>query len=714
MRSRSIVSVTLVLSSLVLLLAGLAAYRSNLTLAAATASIVRTNETKLALERALSLLRDAEIGQRGYLLTRRTEYLAPYDQALAQTANELRELDRLVAGDTAAERSLDELKALVQVKSDELARTIELQRNGAATDALAAVLTDTGRFAMDEIRAITERMQEDQDRKLGAQIEAERSARTAAVRSLVALTGLAIAILVVLVVVVRRDSARRRASEQRLVTTLRSIGDAVITTDEKGIVSLINSVAEALTGWRSGESLGKHLDEVFRIINEESRATVESPVARVLRDGRVSGLANHTLLIRRDGKETPIEDSAAPIIDEEGGLLGVVLVFRDATETRAAEQTLRDADRRKNEFLAVLAHELRNPLAPIRQAAQIAHSASATPAQIGWSYDVIERQVGHMARLLDDLLDVSRITRGTLEVRRSRVELGSVIEAATEMARPLIDARRHTLQLDVTGEPLPLDADPLRIAQVIGNLLTNAAKYTPAGGRIRLSAERSGDFAAVRIVDNGVGLSRESLSNIFQMFVQIASPLDRDEGGLGIGLALSKGLVELHGGTVTASSPGAGKGSEFVVRLPLAREPARATPAKLFATAAQRESGLRILVADDNRDAAASLAALLELEGHRVDVVNDGAAALSAIEKSRPHIALLDIGMPNVNGYDVAKRVRASEWGERITLVAVTGWGQETDRDRAFAAGFDEHWVKPVEPSVALKLCNATAVRRTS
>jgi PAS domain S-box-containing protein len=711
MGSRSIASITLLLSSIVVLLAGLATYRANVALEAASRDLRSTSETQLVLEHTLSVLRDAETGQRGYLLTHRAEYLAPYEQAIEQIRTQLGALATLLADDPVAQRSLDELEALVQVKTEEITRTVELERSGASAEALAVVLTDAGRFAMGEIRAVIQRMQADQARKLDAQLASERSARTAAVRSIVALTMLAIGILIVFVLVVRRDAARRRASEQRLATTLHSIGEAVIATDEKGIVNLTNPVAEALTGWKAREALGKQLDEVFRVINEESRATVESTVAKVLREGRVVGLTNHSLLIRRDGVETPIEQSAAPIVDEHGRILGVVLIFRDATGARAAQQALHDADRRKNEFLSVLAHELRNPLAPIRQAAQIARSASATPAQLGWSTEVIERQIGHMARLLDDLLDVSRITRGTLEVRKSRVELASVIEAAIEMARPLIDARNHSLHLDVSKEPLPLDADPLRIAQVIANLISNAAKYTRPGGRIRVSAEHAGDYAVVRIVDNGAGLSREALGTIFQMFAQVASPLDRDEGGLGIGLALSKGLVELHAGTIEASSPGPGHGSEFVVRLPLARE-RRADAAKPPVAALKRSTRVRIVVADDNHDTAASLAALLELGGHEVAVVNDGAAALDAIQRSRPDIALLDIGMPSLNGYDIAKRVRAADWGGAITLVAVTGWGQETDKDQAFEAGFDHHWVKPVEPSIALELCNATAARR--
>ena len=274
--------------------------------------------------------------------------------------------------------------------------------------------------------------------------------------------------MILLAYVVRRDSARLRLSEERLVTTLRSIGDAVIATDERGTVTMINPVAEKLTGWLQAQAAGKPLDEIFRIVNEQTRETVESPVTKVLRKGGIVGLANHTVLIHKAGHETAIEDSGAPICDDSGAVTGVVLVFRDATEERAAKNALQLADRRKDEFLATLAHELRNPLAPIRQAAAVAAHAGTTPEQIRWSHSVIERQAEHMARLLDDLLDVSRITRGRLEVRRARVALRSVVDAAVETARPAIDAGRHALSVDLPDEPLMLDADAMRISQVLG------------------------------------------------------------------------------------------------------------------------------------------------------------------------------------------------------------------------------------------------------
>jgi PAS domain S-box-containing protein len=373
-----------------------------------------------------------------------------------------------------------------------------------------------------------------------------------------------------LVYIVRRDTARVRASENRLAITLRSIGDAVIATDAQGTVTMLNPVAEVLTGWAEAHAIARPLDRVFRIINENTREKVESPVSKVLREGGIVGLANHTVLVRPDGTETAIEDSGAPILDDAGHTTGVVLVFRDATQERAAEKALRDADRRKDEFLATLAHELRNPLAPIRQAAATAGHAAAKPEQVSWSLGVIQRQVAHMARLLDDLLDMSRITRGHLEVRRARVQLASIFDSAIEIAQPAIHAGKHELSVELPGDPLELDVDALRISQVLGNLLTNAARYTPPGGSIRLTAERAGDDAVMRVIDNGIGLAPPDLPRIFEMFTQVAPSPDRPNSGLGIGLALSKALVELHGGSIEARSAGPGQGSEFIVRLALA------------------------------------------------------------------------------------------------------------------------------------------------
>ena len=483
--SRSIVRVTATISIIALATAGFVTYRAAQDLSRASQALVHTKDVTLALERTLSMLRDAETGQRGYLLTGQPEYLEPYMSGLTQIRDHLDKLVGLMGNDPDAERSLTRLSELVRLRIELLHEGVALTQTG-EPDATREGRMLEGKSRMDLVRGVIAEMQLEQEERLSRQLVAFNVARTATIRTAIVTTLVAIAVLGVLLYIVRRDSARVRVSEERLATTLRSIGEGVIATDANGVVMVMNPVAEALTGWRASDAVRSHMDEVFRIVNEETRATVESPVGRVLREGGIVGLANHTLLLRRDGVETPIEDSAAPIVDHHGEVIGVVLVFRDATESRAAERAREEADRRKDEFLAVLAHELRNPLAPIRQAAQIARSPGVTDQQVEWSYEVIDRQIGHMARLLDDLMDVSRITRGILEVRRSTVELSSIIDAAIEMARPLIDSREHTLTSDVPEEPLTLDADPLRLAQVIGNLLTNAAKFTARGGRIEL------------------------------------------------------------------------------------------------------------------------------------------------------------------------------------------------------------------------------------
>jgi signal transduction histidine kinase/ActR/RegA family two-component response regulator len=380
----------------------------------------------------------------------------------------------------------------------------------------------------------------------------------------------------------------------------------------------------------------------------------------------------------------------------------VALWFTDITMRKNDERLLQEADRRKDEFLATLAHELRNPLAPIRQASAVSRLPQATEAQKRWSHEVIERQVRHMALLLDDLLDVSRITRGRLELRRGANALSEMIAAAVETAHPLIDSRHHELDVVLPQAPVLMQADPLRVSQVVANLLTNAAKYTDPNGRIRLVAALDGDDVVIEVSDNGIGIAPESLPAVFDMFTQLRGTGDR-ASGLGIGLALSKGLVELHGGTIAVRSEGGGRGSVFTVRLPRGDMPEPA-PAAGDGREPRAASARRILVADDNRDAAESLAALLELEGHQVTLAYDGADALAAYDRVRPQVCLLDIGMPYRTGNEVATEIRAREDGGLPTLVAITGWGQDADRSQALAAGFDHHMTKPVDPAQLLRL----------
>jgi PAS domain S-box-containing protein len=377
--------------------------------------------------------------------------------------------------------------------------------------------------------------------------------------------------------------------------------------------------------------------------------------------------------------------------------------FADITRRKQQERELVEADRRKDEFLATLAHELRNPLAPIRQAASIARNEQATEAQRRWSHNVIERQVQHMSLLLDDLLDVSRITHGTLQLRKQQTDVQSIVSAAVETARPLIDERHHRLLVEVP-QNLQVHGDPLRLAQVLSNLLTNAAKYTNPQGTVRVTAARAGGDLLVTVEDSGIGIAAEDLTRVFGMFSQVRAAQEHAAGGLGIGLALARGIVELHGGRIEAASAGTGKGSRFTMRIPGASEVVVPTAESRAVVRGSAGANRRILLADDNRDAAESLAIILRLEGHDVELAHDGAAALKAYSQHRPDVALLDIGMPAQDGYEVARQIRAHPGGERVLLIAITGWAQDSDKTRSRAAGFDHHLTKPIEPEVLIEL----------
>jgi len=368
-------------------------------------------------------------------------------------------------------------------------------------------------------------------------------------------------------------------------------------------------------------------------------------------------------------------------------------------ERARAEQALKEADRHKDEFLAMLAHELRNPLAPIRNAVHLMKIKMLDDPQVALSRDIIERQLSHLTRLVDDLLDVSRITRGKINLTRQRLDVGDLIDRAVETVEPAIQARRHRLSIDIMDRTHAVYGDPLRLTQAIANILGNAAKYTECGGQIHVRSRRCNREIEIRVRDTGIGIAPEVLPRIFDLFTQLDHRMERSQSGLGIGLALVRRLVEMHGGTVTAHSEGPGCGSEFVVRLPLSIERAVTAEGQLCEPDRQTRAaeGRRILIADDNADALESLAALLSLNGHQVLRAADGEAALRVAEGFKPEVALLDIGMPGVDGYEVARRIRTLEGGREIMLVALTGWGQESDRKRAQEAGFDAHLTKPVD-----------------
>jgi PAS domain S-box-containing protein len=413
-------------------------------------------------------------------------------------------------------------------------------------------------------------------------------------------------------------------------------------------------------------------------------------------------------IVRGDGGLGWISHRGHTRYDAEGRPVRHFGIAMEVTERKAAEEALRDADRQKDLFIATLAHELRNPLAPMRNAVSLLRQSAVHDPQVAWCRDVIDRQLGHLAHLLEDLLDVSRMARGQVRLRLETLAVATVIDRAVEIARPAIDAASHELRLAVAPAPRFGSGDLTRLAQVFSNLLINAAKYTGERGVITLTARADGDEVEVSVTDTGIGLSAEQLPQIFEMFGQLASAIDRSQGGLGIGLSLARRLVEMHGGKIAARSAGPGRGSEFTVRLPLLRDAAGAASGAAPAVAPRADPAWRILIADDLPDSADTLGLLLEAMGHETRVAYDGEEAIAIAEGFRPDVVVLDLGMPRLNGYDTCRRIRAAPWGRGVTLVAQTGWGQGQDRRRTEEAGFDHHIVKPIDVDRLLALLRAT------
>jgi PAS domain S-box-containing protein len=760
----------------------------------------------------------------------------------------------------------------------------------------------------------------------------------------------------------KRIEAMLYEQRESLRVTLASIGDAVISTDRDGQVTFMNPVAEELTGWRQEEALRRPLTDIFKILNEETRKPVENPVAKVLQQGVIIGLANHTLLIARDGTERPIDDSAAPIRDSQGNILGVILIFRDVTERRRAEEAnlrlaaivessddaiigktldgiimswnagaerifgysaeevlgrhisilappersdeipkilerirsgeridhyetirrrkdgqririsltvspirdasgkiigiskiarditerkraeeelrkseeqlraifnqttvgiaqtdltgrflfvnqryceivgrpteevlrlrmqdlthpedlphnlalfermiaggpafvlekryirpdgsyvwvsssvsvvkdpqghpqytivvvqditdrkkaeeaIKEANRRKDEFLAMLAHELRNPLAPISNTLKLMQLRGIQDPVLKRSLDIMDRQVQHLTRLVDDLLDISRITQGKITLRKEPVELRTLLTHAVETSRSLIETHQHELLVSLPERPIYVEVDPIRLEQVVVNLLTNAAKYTDPGGRIGLICESEEDQVVIRVWDTGIGIPSEMLDQIFDLFTQIDQSLARSRGGLGIGLTLVRSLVEMHGGSVSAYSAGLDQGSEFVVRLPISPKTPLEQPHVISETTKRDQQRLRILVVDDNIDAAVTLGEMLELWGHEVRVVYDGLSAIETASTYQPDIIILDIGLPRMNGYEVARKLRQEANLSQITLVALTGYGQGEDQDPFREAKFDYHFTKPIDLAALRRILEIKSQQRES
>ena len=794
-----------------------------------SASVIHTHDVMDALSRIRSNMAEVQTGQRGYTITGLAAFLEPYQNAKFRIQGELDRLAHLIRDNPQQLGDLEAVKSLIAEYLSINDKTVQVRGEEGFERAQVRVAAGEGQRAMAAIFDKLTKMYSEEQRLLTARAATEQRSYWIAVitETLAALAAIALALATAYFYwrdVRSRERARAELHEQKewFRTTLASIGDAVIVTGASGRISFINDVAKTLTGWAANVAVGQRMTEVFQIVNEATRQPVEDPVAKVLESGAIAALANHTVLIARDGKEHSIDDSAAPIRGTDGSIIGVVLVFRDVSEQKVAhaaliaserqlrliadiapvylarvdrqgrylfvnkgyaerfnldrdavvgmripdvvgeeayatfkpyvdramageivefeidipyqtvgtrymhaaymperdndnqvcglvavisditqrkraEIQLQQADRRKDEFLAMLGHELRNPLAPIRAAVEIMGRLGRPEPNVDKARAIIERQVAHLTRLVGDLLDVSRITHGKVTLQMQTIELAPVIMHALETARPLIDERAQSLIVNIPPDPLYVKGDAVRLAQVFGNVLTNAAKYTQDGGRIELNVEPGMETVKIRVRDNGAGISAELLPHVFDLFTQAERSVDRIQGGLGIGLTLVRRLLELQGGTICARSEGLGTGSEFSIELPLSLASEVVAPTEGEFNTATSERHLRILVVDDNIDSAESLAILLESNGDELQVAHDGPSAMIMAKSFLPDVVLLDIGLPGLSGYQVAAQLRASRETQHAVLVALTGYGQPEDQRRAFEAGFNYHLIKPVE-----------------
>jgi PAS domain S-box-containing protein len=516
---------------------------------------------------------------------------------------------------------------------------------------------------------------------------------------------------------IARDVTARKRAEEQIARNQKMLTDLVercpfgiYIVDSQFRITIVNVGSQEGAFRNVRPLIGRPFDEAIRILWPDPVATEIIALFRRTLDTGEPYYSKDYVQPRADVEAVEAYEWELHRIALPEGGFGVVCYYFDSTqlrrtelELRQAEESLRDADRRKDEFLATLAHELRNPLAPIRNALAILHAVPDNRETRQHATEIMGRQLGQMVRLVDDLLDVSRISRGKLQLRLENVELASVVHQAVEICRPIADHARHNLTVTLPEKTIVLHADPVRLAQILSNLLNNACKFTNPGGQIQLTAERNGNELVVSVRDNGIGIPKDKLDSIFEMFSQADQSLERAHGGLGIGLTLVKRLVELHGGSIEARSEGVGRGSEFVVRLPIVIEapelPSKSPPPETLRSPVRR----RILVVDDNHDSAESLAAVLNLTGHEASTAHDGPAAVAAADTLRPEVILLDIGLPKMSGYEVCRRIRVHQWGKEMMIFALTGWGQDEDRRKTKEAGFDGHLVKPVDHETLMK-----------
>jgi PAS domain S-box-containing protein len=681
---------------------------------AALEAIARIREFDAAIEAIQDLrstVQDAETGQRGYLLTREANYLGPYVEAIATIQPRLQAVHKLTKTGLLPAQQVSELERLIETKIEELRKTVSLVQSGRMPAAMQIVRSDEGERTTESIRGIIAQivsLQED-----------GRAAAAATADTAIQIHGWVFlgAILLNLAFLswayqrIRKEMMQHfvanletRRQKEILAVTLASIGDAVIITDIKGRITFLNAIAENLTGWSAKEAEDRPCAEVFRIVNEETRLPVESPVDKVLATGAIVGLANHTVLIRRDGSELPIDDSGAPIRESDGTVRGVVLIFRDFTAHKEVERRLvrvkeeiEASSKAKDKFLAALSHELRTPLTPVLATLSSWESTNALPATLRSDLQRLRRNVELEARLIDDLLDLTRIENGKLSLEKEPIDVHDLVLSAAAFFREEVQTRGLRLHYQLDAKNSWLEADPARLQQILLNLIGNAVKFSRERGTIEIiTSNPQGTDLNISITDDGIGMPEDLIARLFQRFEQGNIPPEIKFRGLGLGLSIAKALVEAHGGALRAQSKGPGCGSTFTISFPNAHAPARAS-GPTFAPAApfrRDPSSLRVLLIEDHEDTARVLEKVLQQMGHEVETCSTVATACQKLRDGKFDALLSDIGLPDGSGLDFIKAAREIC---QTPAVALTGYGMAEDIERCLQAGFEEHLTKPID-----------------
>ena len=709
------------LTAIVLLVNALLSYGATRTLINNDQLVRHTYQVINELEVTLSTLKDAETGERGYIITGLDAYLEPYQNAVAQIDAQVGKLRELTVDNPSQQARIPLLARKIADRLDSLRTGIDLRRSGDVEGAHQLIASGVGKRMMDDLRQFINGMEADENQLLSQRMEqSQKSQRDTILTFVIASLVACIVLIAAATVMISGINARKRAEEdvraqrQLLQVTLSSIADGVIACDIQGSITFLNPVAQSLTGWSQKDAEGKPLVEIFNIVNEQTRHTVENPALRALRKGTIVGLANHTVLVTKGGTEIPVDDSASPIKTADGRMLGAVLIFRDITARRRSEeersrlladaQTAREraetASRAKDEFLAVLSHELRTPLTAVFGWVQLLQGRGIDDATKAKALEVIDRNIRVQKQLIDDLLNVSQIIAGKLQVRREMIDPLEIVQRAVETARPSADAKAIVLRIESDEHVPAISADPARLQQIVWNLLSNAVKFTSKNGSIDVSVRRVRSNLHIVVSDTGQGISTEFLPEVFNRFSQADTSKTRPHGGLGLGLALVLQLVELHGGTVKAESPGIGKGSRFTVSLPLPgvieKSPAPKKPAEKH-TAAMLE-GVRVLVVEDEPDTREMIAYILREFGASVAQASSASEALREFVAATPNILISDIGMPDMDGYQLLAMIHA-QTPQPPPAIALTAYAGPGDKEYALRSGFKAHMSKPIEPS---------------